>query len=269
MGLSSEQKLSKIFKKSFGKGETLLSRKFFEEPLSSQDNIIPEQIWTNASFIPQSAPDLINEEQQGVVKYYELLELEHITGSNNLSYFSLELKDTIPFNYGDGSYNYKLFKNDGITRIYFGEGDWVLDTAGGLLTFYGELPNGIDSSNPPKISFYKYIGNKGLNTSSQGNILSYRQRSSSTTTSETGITVTNITLDNKPSASFKIQVFVNGNYQELGENITSECWFGTETTAISFSDLNIGDTLVWNADATTFGLDTLDVVDILYNSEVI
>lgn len=75
------------------------------------------------------------------------------------------LQDTIPFNYDPGvSYDYKLYKAAG-TEISPGEngGDWVLDTDSGILTFYNyEGVTGIDSTNPPNISFYRYIGSKGV-----------------------------------------------------------------------------------------------------------
>lgn len=75
------------------------------------------------------------------------------------------LQDTIPFNYDPAvSYDYKLYKAAG-TEISPGEngGDWVLDTDSGVLTFYNyEGITGVDSSNPPNISFYRYVGSKGV-----------------------------------------------------------------------------------------------------------
>lgn len=165
MALTPEQESSRLFKKSLGAGETLLSRQFFEEPVLGGISINPEQIWTDGDLIPNTAPALTNNQEQGVVKYIQLLELQHISGSDDKAYFSVNLKDAIPFNYGDGSYNYDLFKNDGVTRINFGEGDWLVDTSAGLLTFYADnLPSNVSAVNPPKISFYKYIGKKGLSS---------------------------------------------------------------------------------------------------------
>ena len=74
------------------------------------------------------------------------------------------LRDTIPQDYGNGQYNCKLFKQNG-DKIYFGDGDWILDPHSGVITFYGNLPSNVSSSLPPKITFYRYIGKKGLNTS--------------------------------------------------------------------------------------------------------
>lgn len=73
------------------------------------------------------------------------------------------LRDTIPPDFGNGEYNCKLYKQNG-SRIHFGDGDWILDPHSGVITFYGNLPNNVSSTLPPKITFYRYIGKKGLNT---------------------------------------------------------------------------------------------------------
>ena len=163
MSLTPEQKSSKLFKKSLGAAETLLTRAYFEEPKLGNNNILTSQIWSEADSIPTTAPILSDGQSEGVVKYYDKLELTHIPGSTNLAYSDNNLKDTIPFNYDPAaSYWYTLYKNDGSTQIYDGEGDWLVDTSAGVLTFYGILPSGVNESNPPKISFYQYIGDKGL-----------------------------------------------------------------------------------------------------------
>jgi hypothetical protein len=264
MALSSEQKSSRLFKKALGAGETLISRQFFEEPKLGSSAILPEQIWTEAVAIPSTAPTLSGDGEDGVVKYLELLELEHVAGSQDLSYFSSDLIDTIPFNFGDGSYNYGLFKNNGTTVINFGEGDWLLDTSAGLLTFYGSLPSGVNASNPPKISFYKYIGTKGLGTSSLQPV--YQTVSPSTTHNGTA-SLTSIVLTQTPSIAFTVEIYVNGQRQSLGETNTSNCWFGTVNSAILFTNLSSNDAFVWNADGSGFELDTDDIIDIVYAYE--
>lgn len=74
------------------------------------------------------------------------------------------IRHIIPFNFGNGGYNYNLFRADG-SRIYFGEGNWHLDTFAGVLTFYGTMPNGVSEDSPPLFSAYRYVGKIGLNTS--------------------------------------------------------------------------------------------------------
>lgn len=164
MALTASQQASRLFKKSFGAGETLTTRDFFEEPKLGREIIFSDQIWSESSLIPTTAPSLAPGASSGVVQYFEKQTLTHLAGSNNRAYFSANLIDAISFNFGDGTYNYSLYKNDGTTSIAFGDGDWLVDTAAGLLTFYGTLPSGVTSVLPPKISFYKYLGAKGVSS---------------------------------------------------------------------------------------------------------
>ena len=174
MALTPAQQSSRLFKKSLGAGETLVSKEFFSEPKLGNNNILPSQIWTQADQIPTTAPVLSDQETDGVVKYFEKLLLEYAQGSTNLAYFHNDLKDSIPFNFGDGTYNYALYKNDGTTQIPFGSpgGDWLIDTSAGLLTWYGTLPSGVVEATPPRISFYKYVGIKGLSADTTSGITS-------------------------------------------------------------------------------------------------
>jgi len=176
MALTTEQKSSKLFKKMLGLAETLVTRDFFNESKQGRTFILPSQIWTDEDSIPITAPTLSNGQIDGVVQYIEKLELQHIPGSTNYSYYSEQLKDAIPFNFGDGSsYNYNLYKNDGTTVIPFGEANWLLDTEAGVLTFYPEvsnpLPSGVNETDPPRVSFYKYVGDKGLRDGGSGTII--------------------------------------------------------------------------------------------------
>ena len=84
---------------------------------------------------------------------------------------SRAIRNVIPFEFGTGGYNYNLFKANG-SRVYFGEGNWHLDTFTGVLTFYGVVPNGISEQSPPLLSVYRYVGKIGLNTShsASGNV---------------------------------------------------------------------------------------------------
>ena len=161
MALTSAQEASRLFKKSLGAGETLTTRDFFEEPKLGRTNILPTQIWSEGDSIPTTAPTLSDGETSGVVKYYSNLVLNHVSGSGGKSFYHDSLKDCIPFNYGDGTYNYSIHTN-GNVQIAFGQGDWLVDTEAGLLTFYGTLPSGVSDVLPPKISFYQYVGSKGL-----------------------------------------------------------------------------------------------------------
>jgi hypothetical protein len=76
-------------------------------------------------------------------------------------------KDIIPFNYGYGNYTYRI-KDVNESSLDFGVGQWLVDTEAGILTFY-DIPSinqanrVVNKDNPPKISFYRYVGRKGTN----------------------------------------------------------------------------------------------------------
>jgi len=78
-------------------------------------------------------------------------------------------QDSVPFNLDtNGSYEIKVFKSNGQEIPYgYSGGEWILDYESGIISFY-EYDNisGIDENNPPLISFYRYIGEKGVAISS-------------------------------------------------------------------------------------------------------
>jgi len=164
MALTSTQQAIKLFKKLMGVTDTLNpdsgtgAKEFFNESILSRQAVYPSQIWKQYSEIPSSAPTgMTNLQEIGVVKYYQDLVLTAVPGSDS-SYYNSELKNTIPFNFDpNGTYNYTL-KNNINSTIPFGLNDWVVDTDAGVLMFYKGSPNNI----PPKISFYKYIGEFGI-----------------------------------------------------------------------------------------------------------
>lgn len=100
----------------------------------------------------------------GTLNSFKIL-ASHPTETGENEY--VEAKNIIPFNFAEISsdypdlYNYKLTTNTGV-EIPFGVGDWVVDTYSGVLTFYGDLPEGVDVNNPPLISYYEYIGGNGF-----------------------------------------------------------------------------------------------------------
>ena len=116
------------------------------------------------------------------IKKFIKLPMYYIPGSklmdsnNNITSFSFYLnllEDSIPYNYdSQGTYNYILYRFDTNNFTYIqlntNEADWILDNDTGILTFYNSINSNIPESqhisitNPPYISFYKYIGGKGL-----------------------------------------------------------------------------------------------------------
>ena len=151
MALTTDQKASKLFKKWIGVGETSTARDFFEEPYLGRPVVFPSQVWNQQDQIPTHAAVV-----PSITELHTDLVLTAVPGTTN-SFFSVGLIDAIPFDYGDGSYNYVIKDNTG-ARIDFGRGDWVVDPDAGVLTFYGTVP----SNMPPKITFYKYTGTKGV-----------------------------------------------------------------------------------------------------------
>lgn len=158
---NTDQKANFLFKRSVGLGDSNINVQFFSEILPSVVPVKPSSIWTDDALIPAVAPVLAPDaiDGTGTVQYKEkvLLTLQ----TSNDSYYSADLINAIPFTRDpNGSYNYTLYQNDGVTVVPFGLGDWNVDNASGLLTFYGTIPPG----SPFRISFYKYVGQLGLNS---------------------------------------------------------------------------------------------------------
>jgi hypothetical protein len=144
------------FKQSLGIATTRTDIEFYSEPIKSSPPVFPNRIWAEQILIPSTAPVLPDLGVSGVVQYFSKLTLLAQPGGK--AFYHPNLINAIPFNYDPaGSYNYSVFKSDGTTPIFFGQGDWVLDPGSGVLTFYGVVPSGI----PPKVSFWRYIGALG------------------------------------------------------------------------------------------------------------
>ena len=194
MSLTNEDKSGRLFKALMGVSETRLGRDFFEEPVRTAASVLPKQIWKYGDVIPTASPQeplsaigsvraLEDGEEwsyqfdesttRPIVRRWKSLKLSKIDGGTNNAFQALDgsgnpIRNIIPFNYGDGvTYNYKLEKNDN-TPIAFGVGDWVLDNASGVLTFYGDVPSGVSAANPPRLSFFQYIGGLGVPESVTG-----------------------------------------------------------------------------------------------------
>jgi hypothetical protein len=155
MSLTVQSIANALFKKLQGKGSTNDARQFFEEPRDGRGAVFLSQVVAQSDLIPTTAPGGADQVVTGVVKRWVDLVLTAVPGVSN-SFYSDNLKSCIPFNFGDGSYNYTLKDSTGAT-IPFGQGDWLVDTDAGTVTFYGTVPGNM----PPKISFYQYVGTFG------------------------------------------------------------------------------------------------------------
>src|SRR5574344_208329 len=191
MSLNEAQKLTSLYKGSLGVANTRTNREFFEEALRSSFTVKPTQLWKYGDLIPgkgseDSEIDKIKKlskddniytyrlDESNVVqliKYYKDVSFSVIDAGTKKSFVLLEnnepIKGVIPFNYYKDVYNYTLKTSAGV-EIPFGVGDWVFDTNSGVLTFYGDVPDSVSVDNPPKISFYKYIGGYGFRNDMQG-----------------------------------------------------------------------------------------------------
>lgn len=155
MSLTTEQKATKEYKAGLGVADTNTNKRFFEE-LPGGRNTFGSKIWVEDSLIPNEAPLLGNGESSGVVRRYIDLQLVPVPGSPD-SFYHENLKDVIPFNWGNGSYVYTI-KNSLGSVLPSGYNDVEVDSVAGVVRFYGGAP----SNTPPSISFYKYIGAKGV-----------------------------------------------------------------------------------------------------------
>lgn len=189
---SIEQITTKLYKHYSGVADSRTNRDFFEEAISSSFNVRPDQLWAYGDQVPRpTSPDEDSYKKVKAFKNgdvwtwqkdestyipvftkYENYPLTKIDNGTDKSFKLVDengnqIKNIIPFNYALDLYNYYLTTDDG-KRIYFGVGDWQLDTFSGVLTFYGDLPEGVDHNHPPKISFYQYTGGMGFRQDTYG-----------------------------------------------------------------------------------------------------
>lgn len=169
-------------------GTTRANREFFEEALQSSLVVRPENIWSYIDKIPTDGPSVQKIKENKIftwhksetepavplVKYYDKYQLTAVDAGTNNSFIIVDddikeqengpvaVTGIIPFNFAEDFYSYELYMPDGKTQIPFGVGDWIVDIHSGILTFFGEVPEGIDAAHPPLLSFFKYTGSKGF-----------------------------------------------------------------------------------------------------------
>jgi hypothetical protein len=161
MSLSTEQKATKEYKKGLRVADTHTDKAFYEEPQGGRV-LYGSAVWSEDHLIPQTAPTgLADGQSVGVVQRRIDLVLSAVAGSPD-SFFHEDLKDAIPFNWGDGSYVYTI-KNSIGTVLPAGYNDVEVDSASGILRFYGGAGT---QGMPPSITFFKYVGQKGVGSGS-------------------------------------------------------------------------------------------------------
>jgi hypothetical protein len=78
---------------------------------------------------------------------------------------------------------------------------------------------------------------------------------------------TGLTLSNVPTVFSSIQVYINGQLQQLGDGLsTLDCYFYDGFTVKSFNNLSVGDELYWNGLISNFDLNSQDLIQVIYES---
>jgi hypothetical protein len=79
---------------------------------------------------------------------------------------------------------------------------------------------------------------------------------------------TNITITSTPNDYSRVNVFVNGQLQRLGDGVTTtDCYFGTQSgSAVNITDIEVGYTLFWNGLNAGFRINASDDIDIIYEA---
>lgn len=253
MALTSTQQALKLFKQLMGTSDSKGDREFFEEPILSNQVVLASQIWTESDKIPATAPKAtsalaVGDDAviTGVVQSFYRKTLTAVPGSS-FSFSHADLKNTIPFNFDSGgSYNYQLYDSTG-AAIPFGIKNWIVDTAAGTLTFYGD--GGVQStpSNmPPKITFYKYVGMIGAGDGVVQYVETY-------TLTATDISNKYITLTAIPLEADDVVLSVrNAGAQQVNSDFAM--------------DLTNTDRLSWNGKGLQGFLEEGDELTVVYNA---
>ena len=117
----------------------------------------------------------ISTDSTGVIRKFTKIKLQKIQGTNR-GYFCLDgsgnnlLADAIQFNkvtdsQGNRPYLYELFDSNQ-SQMFPGKntGNWIFDVKNGVINFPDEITgNTVNENNPPFLTFYKYIGRRGIN----------------------------------------------------------------------------------------------------------
>lgn len=176
MALSNDQKLQIMWNKLMGgKATTGPDYSFDEESIKSRPNNRFDNIWVDT--IPDDNP-LYDHQAYGdgieyptgddkIIKKYHKVVLSPVRGnSKNVAFRNADLFDVIPSEFGNGKYQWELWKKDTdgnyTVKIAFGLKGWFFDGDSGILYFPSGFPDGINNTNLlPAITCYKYVGRKG------------------------------------------------------------------------------------------------------------
>jgi len=148
---------------------------------------------------------------------------------------------------------------------------WSAGLSGSEVPIFLGAGTGLTSSGQTvSLNLTGIVGTGLTQNGSQISVINYSpfyQSSLSTLTSGNNST-TGITLSNTPSQYSRVQLFVNGQLQKIGDGTFSnvDCYFSNDggLSALSFTSLVSGNVLYWNGVSAGFELDTTDQIDIIY-----
>ena len=194
---TTDEKVSFLFKKSVGKPSTDTDLQFFSEPsISARPFVFTSQIFGDDIPVPRPStgwqapsngvvPGTLAEQTKcrhssNIIEFYHKWRLVKVTNGNSKSYKAADdgngdnpLQGSVPFNLDPaGGYGLKLYRRNSNNtvgaRIFDGTGDWVVDPDAGVLTFYehSTVSNYVTEFNPPFLSFFRYVGSRGLSAAS-------------------------------------------------------------------------------------------------------
>ena len=148
---------------------------------------------------------------------------------------------------------------------------WSAGLSGSEVPIFLGAGTGLTSSGQTvSLNLTGIVGTGLTQNGSQISVINYSpfyQSSVSTLTSGNNST-TGITLSNTPSQYSRVQLFVNGQLQKIGDGTFSnvDCYFSNDggLSALLFTSLVSGDVLYWNGVSAGFELDATDEIDIIY-----
>ena len=148
---------------------------------------------------------------------------------------------------------------------------WSAGLSGSEVPIFLGAGTGLTSSGQTvSLNLTGIVGTGLTQNGSQISVINYSpfyQSSLSTLTSGNNST-TGITLSNTPSQYSRVQLFVNGQFQKIGDGTFSnvDCYFSNDggLSALLFTSLVSGNVLYWNGVSAGFELDATDEIDIIY-----
>ena len=170
------------------------------------------------------------------------------------------LQDAIPFNYDPaGSYNVAIYRdNSGQagTTIPFGSsgGDWNLDIEAGVVTFYqySTVSSFVDENKPIYISFYRYVGQKGLATNTQVNTFTGGDETTENPLTSDDLKAVQIGNQMEFLAGEGINTIASGNTLQIAGELASTSNIGVAKFTSDNFDVTSGDVSIITVDGGSF-----------------